>query len=43
MTPFAIFFSLLVLTVFWGGFAFLISYSLRLRKTNESADDEQSD
>lgn len=40
MNLFAIIFAVLMLSLFWGGFAYMILYSLKLKTGRDSADDD---
>jgi hypothetical protein len=40
MNLFAIIFAVLMLSLFWGGFAFMLFYSLKLKPGQDSSDDE---
>jgi hypothetical protein len=41
MKPFAIIFAVLILSLFWGGFAFMLRYSLKIKSRRDSVDDDE--
>lgn len=41
MSLFATIFAVLTLSLFWGGFVFLLGYSLKLKKSVQADDDQE--